>query len=146
MPFISFLFSIGGRVRRREFGLFALVMGAVFLNWICGVRDLAGKAHVYSNAVPDGYLANLLAHSDTHYASLALMILITYTVAAKRLHDRGKSGWWLLVGFVPVIGWAWLIVELFVLPGSPGDNRYGPHPTFNAEAAERDALRIRYKR
>ncbi len=142
MPLIRFLFSIDGRVRRREFFLFALVLGALFLNWLAGLRDLARASHVYSNTATNGYLANLLTHSGTHYATLGLIIVAGYTVAAKRLHDRNRSGWWQMLVFVPVIGWAWLLLELFVLPGSPGDNRFGPHPTFNPDG-DKDVLHSR---
>ncbi len=142
MPFIAFIFSITGRVRRREFYLFSLAMAAVFVNWLAGIRDTARHARIYSNTMTDGYLLNLLTYSGTHYAFLALLVLITYTVVAKRLHDRGRSGWWQLAVFVPVVGWAWLFLELYLWPGSPGDNRYGPHPTFNPDG-DKEPLRIR---
>lgn len=145
MTFLDFLFSIRGRVRRREFFLFALVMGALFLNWWAGLRDTVVRAHVDVRTATDGYLINLLTHSDTHYATLALLVLVTYTVVAKRLHDRGRSGWWQLTLFVPVIGWGWLLLELFILPGSPGVNRFGPHPTFGVPA-EGEALRAGFRR
>lgn len=51
-------------------------------------------------------------------------VLLT-TVSVRRLHDRGKSGWWVLLYFVPVIGQLWLFLELGVLPGTRGPNRYG---------------------
>jgi uncharacterized membrane protein YhaH (DUF805 family) len=142
MPFLKFAFSIEGRVRRREFFLFCLVMGAVFLNWLAGLRDIAANARVYTNTATDGYILHLLTYSETHYAFLALLVLITYTVVAKRLHDRGKSGWWQMLVFVPVVGALWLAVELFILPGSSGDNKYGPHPTFNPEG-DKGPLRVR---
>ena len=142
MPFIVFMFSIAGRVRRREFYLFSLVMAALFANWIAGMRDISRHVRVYSNTATDGYLVNLVTTNSTHYAFLALLGLITYTVVAKRLHDRGRSGWWQFVVFVPVVGWAWLFLELYILPGSPGDNRYGPHPTFNPDR-DKETLHIR---
>ena len=49
-------------------------------------------------------------------------------VAVKRYHDRDKSGWWILILFIPIIGLIWYIVELGFLPGTPGPNRYGPDP------------------
>ena len=136
MAFLGFLFSINGRVRRREFYLFSLVMGAVFLTWWARMYDIALNAHVDARTATDGYIMNLLTRSDTHYASLVLMLLVTYTVVAKRLHDRGRSGWWQWLVLVPVLGWTWLLVELYILPGSPGANRYGPHPTFGARDSE----------
>ena len=145
MQFIGFIFNIEGRVRRREFYLFVVVMVAVVFDWVMSLRDMARHARVYANTATDVYLMNLVTRSDTHYATLALIVLASYTVVAKRLHDRGRSGWWQLAALVPVIGWAWLTLELFILPGSPGDNRYGPHPTFSPEP-EKEPLRIRYKR
>ena len=48
-------------------------------------------------------------------------------VAARRLHDTGKSGWMLLLAFIPIIGAIWLLV-LFVTDSDPGSNKYGPNP------------------
>ncbi len=49
--------------------------------------------------------------------------------AVKRFHDRDRSGLMIVVGLIPVIGWLWLLVDLFVLEGTEGRNRYGwpPH-------------------
>ena len=38
----------------------------------------------------------------------------------KRFHDRGKSGWWVLVFLIPVIGFIWMIVEMGILEGDAG--------------------------
>lgn len=46
----------------------------------------------------------------------------------RRYHDRDKSGWWLLIGLIPVIGTIWQSIELGMLPGTPGDNSYGSPP------------------
>ena len=48
-------------------------------------------------------------------------------VAIRRLHDTGKSGWWLLIGFIPLIGVIVLIVFL-VTDSQQGDNQYGSNP------------------
>ena len=48
-------------------------------------------------------------------------------VCIRRLHDTGRSGWYFLVAFIPVIGGIWLLV-LMVLDSRPGENRYGPNP------------------
>jgi len=45
----------------------------------------------------------------------------------RRLHDTGRSGWWVLIGLVPLVGVIVLIVFL-ATDGTPGDNRYGPNP------------------
>jgi uncharacterized membrane protein YhaH (DUF805 family) len=46
----------------------------------------------------------------------------------KRYHDRNKSGWWILIVFVPVIGGLWYFIECGFLRGTPGPNTYGPDP------------------
>ena len=49
-------------------------------------------------------------------------------VAIKRAHDRDKSGWWILIVFIPLIGIIWYIVEFGCLQGTEGPNQYGPDP------------------
>jgi len=61
----------------------------------------------------------------------AAFITVAYAqlaVYAKRFHDRGKSAWWVLIAFVPLIGF----LELGMLPGDPGPNTYGPPPELGA--------------
>ena len=48
-------------------------------------------------------------------------------VAVRRMHDQDKSGWWILIGFVPFIGGIWLLI-LYLIGGTPGPNRFGPDP------------------
>ena len=55
-----------------------------------------------------------------------------WSLTVRRLHDAGRSGWWLLVEVVPVVGQ--LVLLLFLVSASqPGDNRYGPTPTATRE-------------
>jgi uncharacterized membrane protein YhaH (DUF805 family) len=57
---------------------------------------------------------------------LAVMIP-SIAVGIRRLHDIGKSGWWLLLGLIPIIGTIWIIV-LLVMDSQPEANVYGPNP------------------
>ena len=59
-------------------------------------------------------------------ASLALL-LPTLAVAVRRLHDTDKTGWWLLIALVPIVG-AIVLIVFFVLDSTPGANRFGPSP------------------
>ncbi len=59
--------------------------------------------------------------------TLALLYFI-FALYAKRWHDRDKSGWWSLIGLVPVIGGIWILVECGILEGTKGANRFGPDP------------------
>lgn len=61
----------------------------------------------------------------------SLFSLVTFipgiAVAVRRLHDIDKSGWWLLLAFIPLIGWIVLIVW-FATKGTEGPNRFGEDP------------------
>ena len=48
-------------------------------------------------------------------------------VGVRRLHDTGRTGWWLLIALIPLIGTIWIIV-LLVLDGDQGSNPYGADP------------------
>ena len=54
------------------------------------------------------------------FASLAIIV--------KRFHDRGKSGWWALILLIPIVGLIWMIIDLGVMEGDEGPNKYGPNP------------------
>ena len=58
--------------------------------------------------------------------SLALL-LPELGVGVRRLHDIGKSGWNLLFGLIPIVGFILLIIW-FCKDSEPGDNQYGPNP------------------
>jgi uncharacterized membrane protein YhaH (DUF805 family) len=49
-------------------------------------------------------------------------------VTIKRWHDRNKSGWWILISLIPIIGPIWALVENGFLKGTSGDNRFGSDP------------------
>ncbi len=48
-------------------------------------------------------------------------------VTIRRLHDIDKSGWMILISFIPIIGAIWLLI-LTIRDSEPGDNKYGPNP------------------
>lgn len=97
-----------GRARRTEYWMFVLV------NFIV---ELA----LYVMAVAIHALIFL-------YLLYALAVLIPgLAVAARRLHDIGRSAWWILIGLVPFVGWIVLLV-FACIPGTTGANQYGPDP------------------
>lgn len=62
------------------------------------------------------------------------LLLPGLTVAVRRLHDTDRSGWWILIGLIPIIGFIVLIVFL-VQKSDPADNQYGPPPADQGGAA-----------
>ena len=49
--------------------------------------------------------------------------------SVKRWHDRNRSGWWVLIYLVPIVGWLYAIIQTWILKGTSGNNKYGPDPT-----------------
>ncbi|MCA3562661.1 MAG: DUF805 domain-containing protein [Aestuariivirga sp.] len=107
-------FRLEGRVRRLDYWLGVVVLtvpavGAYFLDRATG------------NADADGFGPfSAVVTAVTSWSWIALH--------AKRWHDRDKSGWWTLIGLVPFIGAVWMLIELGVLRGTDGANKYGPDP------------------
>lgn len=106
--------EFSGRARRKEYWFFALFnfLIAVALGFIEMSAGLTYGEYGY------GPLSGL-------YALAVLIPGIAVTV--RRLHDTGRSGWWILIGLVPIIGWIVLLVFMF-LDSQPGDNDHGPNP------------------
>ena len=96
-----------GRARRKEFWMFTLV------SLVINVGTLILDASLFS----DLGLVNGLY-------TLAIL-LPSIAVGIRRMHDINKSGWWLLLWIVPVIGWVWLII-LHCRDSDIGDNIFGP--------------------
>jgi uncharacterized membrane protein YhaH (DUF805 family) len=97
-----------GRAGRPEFWWFFLANLIISV-----VLSLLGRASVTVSIISLAY-------------SLAVLVP-SIAVGVRRLHDTDKSGWWILLGLIPLVGFIVLLV-LFVLEGTPGSNRYGPPP------------------
>lgn len=71
---------------------------------------------------------SLLDGSGTLPAIWSLLVLLpTLAVGARRLHDTDRSGWWLLIGLIPLLGWI-VLIWFFVTRGTEGPNRFGADP------------------
>mgnify|MGYP000877829159 FL=1 len=110
-----------GRARRKEYWMFVL-FNAIFGIVASLLDNLLGLnfSSEYSSyaSVSTGIIASVY--------SLAVF-LPTLAVGVRRLHDIGKSGWWLLICLVPLAGPIWLLV-LMVTDGVVGENQYGSDP------------------
>lgn len=99
----------GFRIRRRTFAmvwLFTMLLGAGLDN-----------PKIYSSN--EGIIFALIL------AIFMCILNIRYGVG--RLHDMDRTGWWILMGFVPILNLALLLALLF-RPPTPGTNRFGPNP------------------
>lgn len=103
-----------GRARRQEYWLFflfnfiaAFVVGFIggFLASVTGVDAFAFFGAIYNLAV----------------------LIPSFAVFCRRMHDTGRSGWWWLIGLIPFVGIIVLLV-FCCLDSQPGENQYGPNP------------------
>jgi uncharacterized membrane protein YhaH (DUF805 family) len=67
-------------------------------------------------------------HEYVYVLAVLAFLLPLLAAGARRLHDIGKSGWWLLVGLIPVIG-GLVLLYFTVQPSEAGANDYGSPPT-----------------
>jgi uncharacterized membrane protein YhaH (DUF805 family) len=106
--------TFSGRARRSEYWYFVLFY-MLFVFVLSFVDSVLGT---YDASAGIGLLSGLFVLS---------MLLPAIAVGVRRLHDIGRTGWWLLVSFVPVAGFILLLV-FTVRDSDPGDNAYGPNP------------------
>ena len=112
------LFSFQGRIRRLHFWIGALGVGVVVGIVASVLLGMSGLAQ----GTPNPIIMVLLA------ALYVLEIWVGLALDVKRCHDRDKSGWFILIGLIPLVGAIWLLVELGFLDGTQGPNRFGPSP------------------
>ncbi len=61
-----------------------------------------------------------------------LLLIAGIMLHIKRCHDRDKSGWWCLLLAIPFVNVIWAIIDLGILEGTRGENRFGPDPLASA--------------
>ena len=111
------MFDFSGRATRREYWLLqAQVLLAYFVLLLGG--GLLGSA----GADPLGFL---------FIGIMLLFVLVagiaTVSAGVRRIHDHDKTGWLLLLSFVPLFGWIFLLI-MTLTPGTKGENSYGYDP------------------
>ena len=112
MDWRTLFFTFEGRINRLSFWV-----GTILL--------------VIVNVVVLSLFDAVLGDDVSFVVSIVVAIALLYpslAVHVKRWHDRDKSGWWVLVGFIPIVGLIWVIIACGIRTGTPGDNRFGPKP------------------
>ena len=118
--------NFSGRARRKEFWMWYLfyviiLIVAMILDGVLGTGFEIG----YGATTPYGwvYTIAVLAH-----------LIPGLAVNVRRLHDVGKSGWFLFIALIPFVGAIWLLI-LSCSDGESGDNAYGSNPKTEQEVA-----------
>ena len=126
------LFSFQGRIPRRQYwgamgiqmlilfalAFFAGVVAPVFLKTMIRRRNESAE---FGAAAIIALVVMIPVFVFLFWSGLA--------IGAKRWHDRDKSGWWMLIAFIPYLGPLWQLIECGCLRGSEGTNRFGGDPT-----------------
>ena len=120
MKLLAFLFDLYGRARRRDFWLFMAGLASAYAYLWSSLHEPTTRDDM---AAVGGIL-----HNEIAFIALTLVQIATLAMWVRRLHDRNKSGLWLLVACVPVVGQVWMVWELGFMPGKAGANRFGPPP------------------
>ncbi len=106
--------TFNGRARRKEYWFFAL-FNLIFTIVAAVVDNLLGT---FSPEAGVGLLGTIY---------LLAVLIPALAVSVRRLHDTGRSGWWLLIMLVPLIG-AIVLLVFMVLDSKPETNEYGVNP------------------
>ena len=106
--------TFSGRARRKEYWMFFLFNVLISLG--LGVLDVV--AGTYSVEYETGFFSALYS---------LLVLIPSIAVSVRRLHDTNRSGWWVVISLIPIIG----VLVLFVFTcfdSQPGTNRVGAKP------------------
>lgn len=106
--------TFSGRSRRSEYWYYILFYLIIAI--VLGFIDRMAGTMMSNGTV--GILGGLFGLA---------MLIPSLAVGARRLHDTGRTGWWQLIGLIPLIGIIVLIV-FYVQDSHPGSNQYGPNP------------------
>jgi uncharacterized membrane protein YhaH (DUF805 family) len=101
-----------GRARRKEYWYFALF--SFIIAFVLGFIEGFSTGNNYS------VIANLYGLA---------VFLPGLAVSVRRLHDTGRSGWWIFIWFIPIIGFIWLLI-LYFTDSQRETNNYGPSPKY----------------
>ena len=103
------LINFSGRIGRGEFWLRSIAVTIVF-SLVMLIVNSMGSTGMATVITVVAYLVDLVLGLSTQI---------------KRWHDRGKSGAWVFINLIPVIGWIWSFIELGFMPGASDANEYG---------------------
>ncbi|GLS42346.1 DUF805 domain-containing protein [Methylobacterium brachythecii] len=132
------LFSAQGRIGRGQFWKGSILFGLALMVVMTIVNLVIGRFIGNQSGEAGNYSVEGAAAVPFILANLALMIPAVWAgicLGIKRYHDRGKSGLWILIMFVPFIGGIWYFVETGFLRGTIGPNLYGADPVPGAALA-----------
>lgn len=120
-----------GRARRKEFWLFWLFLIGVEVAFSILINIASGSMGEMDFMTMNGPGKAMFGL----YGLVMLALLVpSLAVSIRRLHDTNRTGWWVLIGLIPLLG-ALVLIVFNVLDGTPGPNKYGEDPKGRVAAA-----------
>lgn len=126
MPLSYVWFSFDKRINRKVYllkGVLLLFLVQIAVQLVAKVIDFGLVAVLGPELIGRIIFAVIIG-----VPFIVFVIWASLAVSLKRCHDRDRSGWFLLISLIPLVGALWLIVELAFLKGTSGENRFGPDP------------------
>jgi uncharacterized membrane protein YhaH (DUF805 family) len=121
--------DFSGRARRKEYWMFQIFNILIVVAAAMFVALLSSVTYSVAAVIVFATLTGLFC--------LAIFIP-GLAVLVRRLHDTGKSGWWMFISLVPLVGSLWLLV-LLLTEGERGSNEYGPDPKAADDSGRTDS-------
>ena len=105
------LFSFNGRISRKTYwySFLGIIVASFVFMFLVALLTVGNETAIS--------VITLIFYIPLMWVSLAVQV--------KRWHDRNKSGWWVLIGLVPIIGGIWALIENGFLAGDEAENRFG---------------------
>ncbi len=129
----SLLFSFSGRINRQPFWLAGIALAIAQYALLFALASVMGVEFIETTTASSySVQADMSTMSPQAIGLLVVVSLIFLwpglAITIKRWHDRGKSGWWIFIVLIPLVGAIWALVETGFLRGTVGPNPYGPDP------------------
>lgn len=128
--------SADGRIGRQTWWLAQIAV------WIATAAAVFAGGALLALSGVDNYAPGFSLMHLLVFVILIANLYFSFTVNTKRWHDHGRSGWWNLALFVPIVGPLLGLVMLGFLPGEEDANRFGPPATGNAGGAAQTFGRV----
>ncbi len=125
-----------GRARRMEYWLFQLEVALVGLAVGVPLAILSETFESREMLTDSSSMLGLLILGVAVILSV-LVAIVNLGVTVRRLHDTGRSGWWILIRIIPYIG-GFILFIFLVMDSQAGENQYGPNPKGNGLRSQID--------
>jgi uncharacterized membrane protein YhaH (DUF805 family) len=117
---MNYYFSFEGRVSRESF--WKVIIGAPLSAFLA--VSLLGFISFLITMFAGFKLPSAI--TTLSFIVIGIFALISYaSIIVRRFHDRGKSGWWALIGLVPILGFFWILIECGFLQGDVEESKFG---------------------